>query len=663
MITADANNWAEANQRYLMARLAVVRAVLQRHAARSQDTPVSQPSERELEDNLRQAKEAMPAPAALDTLCAAFGLSPFERDLLLLTAGMDLDSSFPSLCASAQGHQQRACPTFSLALAALPDAHWSAITPAAPLRHWRLVEVGLGDTLTTSPLRIDECVLHFLTGISYLDERLQGLVDLEPAPADLPPSHHRSAERIAGIWAQTAPGSLPVVHLAGDEIAGKRAVAAFACASTGMQLRVLRAADVPSNAAEREALSRFCERDGVLNRSAVLVECDEVENRRPALSFLEHTRGFLLAASREPVRLCQRRTARLEINKPSAAEQHQLWQEALGPVTSQFDGKLGTLVSQFDLGMEEISNACAVVLATGKDHGSGMKNADPQLAVRLWDACRINSRTRLDDLAQRIEPIAEWSDLVLPASQHQTLRDIAGQVCQRTRVYEEWGFASKGARGLGISALFAGASGTGKTMAAEVLARELRLDLYRIDLSQVVSKYIGETEKNLRRLFDAAEAGGAVLLFDEADALFGKRSEVKDSHDRYANIEISYLLQRMESYRGLAILTTNMKSVLDAAFLRRIRFIVQFPFPDTGLRAEIWQHIFPAETPVENLDVQKLARLNVAGGNIRNIAMHAAFLAAQTNEPVRMWHLLRATRSEYAKIEKQLSESEVRDWV
>ncbi|RPI38881.1 MAG: ATP-binding protein, partial [Hyphomicrobiaceae bacterium] len=294
MITADANNWAEANQRYLMARLAVVRAVLQRHAARSQDTPVSQPSERELEDNLRQAKEAMPAPAALDTLCAAFGLSPFERDLLLLTAGMDLDSSFPSLCASAQGQQQRACPTFSLALAALPDAHWSAITPAAPLRHWRLVEVGLGDTLTTSPLRIDECVLHFLTGISYLDERLQGLVDLEPAPADLPPSHHRSAERIAGIWAQTAPGSLPVVHLAGDEIAGKRAVAAFACASTGMQLRVLRAADVPSNAAEREALSRFCERDGVLNRSAVLVECDEVENRRPALSFLEHTRGFLL---------------------------------------------------------------------------------------------------------------------------------------------------------------------------------------------------------------------------------------------------------------------------------------------------------------------------------------------------------------------------------
>src|SRR4029077_2109583 len=163
------------------------------------------------------------------------------------------------------------------------------------------------------------------------------------------------------------------------------------------------------------------------------------------------------------------------------------------------------------------------------------------------------------------------------------------------------------------------------TMAAEVLANRLRLDLYRIDLSQVVSKYIGETEKNLRRVFDGAEEGGAVLLFDEADALFGKRSEVKDSHDRYANIEVSYLLQRMESYRGLAILTTNMKQALDPAFLRRLRFVVQFPFPDTAERARIWERVFPVATPTENLELRKLARLNVAGGNIRNIALHGAF--------------------------------------
>jgi SpoVK/Ycf46/Vps4 family AAA+-type ATPase len=199
-------------------------------------------------------------------------------------------------------------------------------------------------------------------------------------------------------------------------------------------------------------------------------------------------------------------------------------------------------------------------------------------------------------------------------------------------------------------------------MAAEVLANDLRLDLVVIDLSQVVSKYIGETEKNLRQVFDAAEAGGAILLFDEADALFGKRSEVKDSHDRYANIEISYLLQRMESYRGLAILTTNMRDALDAAFLRRIRFIVQFPFPDAGQRAEIWRGIFPAETPTDGLDLLKLAQLNVAGGNIRNIAMNAAFLAADAGEPVRMAHVLSAARSEYSKLEKPLTGMEVRGW-
>jgi SpoVK/Ycf46/Vps4 family AAA+-type ATPase len=200
-------------------------------------------------------------------------------------------------------------------------------------------------------------------------------------------------------------------------------------------------------------------------------------------------------------------------------------------------------------------------------------------------------------------------------------------------------------------------------MAAEVLANDLRLDLYRIDLSEVVNKYIGGTEKNLRRIFDAAEAGGAILLFDEADALFGKRSDVKDSHDRYANIEVSYLLQRMEAYRGLAILTTNMKSALDQAFMRRIRFIVQFPFPDIGQRTEIWRRTFPTDAPTQNLDWGKLGRLNVAGGNIRNIALTAAFFAAEQGGPVTMAHLLRAVRSECAKIDKSLTDGEIGGWV
>jgi SpoVK/Ycf46/Vps4 family AAA+-type ATPase len=231
------------------------------------------------------------------------------------------------------------------------------------------------------------------------------------------------------------------------------------------------------------------------------------------------------------------------------------------------------------------------------------------------------------------------------------------------KVYEEWGFSSKGARGLGVSALFCGDSGTGKTLAAEVLAHELGLDLYRIDLASVVSKYIGETEKNLKQVFDAAEEGGVLLLFDEADALFGKRGDVRDSHDRYANIEVGYLLQRMESYRGLAILTTNLRSSLDRAFQRRLRFTVTFPFPDSAQRELIWSKVFPNATPTRGLDVKKLSQLNVAGGNIRNIAMNAAFLAARTDGPVEMGHLMEAARLETHKIDRPLADAELRGWV
>lgn len=284
------------------------------------------------------------------------------------------------------------------------------------------------------------------------------------------------------------------------------------------------------------------------------------------------------------------------------------------------------------------------------------------MAQELWSICSKQSRPRLDELAQRIVSKSSWADLVLPESQLQTLREVSAQARNRNTVHEEWGFRGKDERGLGVSALFAGPSGTGKTLASEVLANELHLDLYRVDLSQVVSKYIGETEKNLRRVFDAAEEGGVVLLFDEADALFGKRSEVKDSHDRYANIEVSYLLQRMECYNGLAILTTNLKSAVDPAFLRRLRFIVQFPFPDQAQRQEIWRRVFPERTPVDELQFEKLAKLNLAGGNIRNIALSAAFLAADAGTPVGMAHLARAARSECAKLERPIPEAEIGLW-
>jgi ATPase family associated with various cellular activities (AAA) len=658
------HNWSEANQRYLIAALAAVRAALERHAARvSGEAPPSQADESSLaaQEGLRQAFAELPAPAALDTLCAAFALSPFERDTLLLCAGMELDGSFAALCAAAQSDPRRAYPTFGLALAALPEAHWDALSPAAPLRRWRLIEAAqTGETLTNSQLRIDERALHYLTGVQYLDDRLRGLIEPAAQPRDLPPSHRAQAERIIEFWNGRS-SEWPIIFLGGNDHAGKRAVAAAACAALGVGLHSVRAADLPQSVAEREALQRLWEREAALQASALLLDQEEHENPHAVLSFIEGLRGMIVVIGREPLRPRERSVMRpvlrFDVDRPSAAEQRALWREALGPLAPRLNGQLDPLIAQFNLSADRIRSASL------QTREAGARGDDAFSGDTLWDACRIQARPRLDDLAQRIEPAAEWDDLVLPERQLRTLGDIAAHVRQRAKVYETWGFASKGTRGLGISALFAGASGTGKTMAAEVLAGELRLDLYRIDLSQVVSKYIGETERNLRRVFDAAEEGGAALLFDEADALFGKRSEVKDSHDRYANIEVSYLLQRMETYRGLAVLTTNLKAALDSAFLRRIRFVVQFPFPDASQRAEIWRRVFPRETPTENLEIAKLARLNITGGNIRNIALQAAFLAADSNEPVTMARLLRAARNEYDKLEKPLTETEIAGWV
>lgn len=652
--------WPEANQRYLMAALGEVREALERHAKLTGN-------ESEITQNVSPAATSqadlsaeMPAPPALETLSALFGLSPFERQILLLCAGIELDGSFASLCAAAQGDPKRGHASFSLALAALPDAHWSALTPTAPLRYWQLIGVGAGSSLTTSPLRIDERILHYLAGVSHLDERLIGMVVPVWSTMALVPSHAELADRIALSWTAT-PGrtSLPAIQLCGPEAADKLEIAATACASLGLQLNRVQAASLPSNFTELETFVRLWEREAVLGASALLIELDDPSAQDMAVSntlkLVERIRSAAIIISRDRLRSVQRHILAFDAEKPLRSEQHALWFATLDCDREDTEATIDELVAQFDLSAKAIKEAAENALGSGSPPG--------ETNAGFWEACRIQTRPRLENLAQRITPAATWDDLVLPETQKQTLTEIAVHVHQRSRVYGAWGFAAKSSRGLGISALFEGASGTGKTMAAEVLANELKLDLYRIDLSSVVSKYIGETEKNLRQVFDAAETGGAILLFDEADALFGKRSEIKDSHDRYANIEISYLLQRMESYRGLAILTTNLKSALDNAFLRRIRFVVQFPFPDASYRAEIWKRVFPEETPTENLDIAKLARLNIAGGNIRNIALNAAFLAADTGEPVRMDHLLLSARSEYAKQEKTLSTAETGAWV
>ncbi|WP_158891583.1 ATP-binding protein [Amycolatopsis anabasis] len=591
---------------------------------------------------------------ALGTVCSCFGLTAFERDVLVLAAAVEIDPTTGARCAAASGDPQRAYPTFSLALAAFAEPHWGALTPVAPLRRWRLIELDDSGALATARLRIDERILHFLAGIPYLDTRLHGLVAPAGEPDALPPSHARVAERVAASWAATARAH---GELVGADRRTRREVAAAAARASGLTLHVVEGADLPADPRDRDALGRLWEREAVLLPAALLVDCDDLsaERRAVAEAFAEPLGVPVLLASTDPLPGHDRRT-RFPIPALTPSEQQDLWAAALsagnGSPRTLTEDELKRLVAQFSL-------PAHVIRAAG-----GAASREPgELRARAWEAGLAEARMALDELGHRIEPRARWDDLVLTGQQRRVLTEIVAHVRARGTVYQDWGFEAVLRRGLGVTALFSGGSGTGKTLAAEVVAAELGLDLFVIDLSQVVSKYIGETEKNLRRVFDAAERGGAVLLFDEADALFGKRSEVKDSHDRYANLEVSYLLMRMEAYRGLAILTTNLKKALDQAFLRRIRFVVEFPFPSVTEREEIWRHVIPRRTPAEGIDFARLAQLTVTGGSIRNIALSAAFLAADEDSPLRMRHLLAASRTEYLKLERSLTPGEVAGWV
>ncbi len=655
----DAARWAKLNHQYLMAAIAQVGSYLQ-----ADDGEVSLP-------------DPPQPPAAIDQLCHLFGLSQFERAIILLCTAIEVGGLSPALIAAAVSTSSPN-PTFGLALSRLPQPHWSALTAESPLRRWHLVELGGAPTLTQSPLRINERILHFLLGDHHLDPQLVGIVTtVSPVPqSTLPPSQQQLVTAIVDLLRQTSHPLL--IQLCGYDSASKHAIAMAVSAALQAEFLNLTADILPSDFHQLHLIQTLWEREAILRSGLLLLDCDSIPDllrdgtsggqpQNNAIARVMETCQqplFLLSRDRRSTR--QRPMFSFEVALPTAIEQRQLWWQTLAgslspnglsmedvPKVAPLDADhIDKLVSHFSLSPLAIQAVCT-------QSWSGQLENLPE---RIWNACLGQARPRLEELAQPIRTQVNWTDLVLPDKEQQTLRTIAAQVRQRMKVYEQWGFANKGQRGLGISALFAGASGTGKTLAAEVLANELRLDLYRIDLSSVVSKYIGETEKNLRRIFDAAEVGGAILLFDEADALFGKRSEVKDSHDRYANMEVAYLLQRMEAYRGLAILTTNLKSSLDQAFLRRLRFVVQFPFPDLAQRMEIWQRAFPHETPIANLSYSKLARLNVPGGNIRNIALNAAFLAADAGVPVQMHHILQSAQSEYIKLERPLTEAEIKGW-
>ena len=612
-------------------------------------------TERDVTDAFQEMSYAatLSPPPAMVILSQRLGLSSFEQKVLLLCAAVELDTSIAGLCARALDNSHQTYPTFALAFALFEDAAWDILSPERPLRYWRLLEINqpAAQPLTSSPLRTDERIVNYIKGLNYLDDRLVSLVaplNTISTQYQFPQSHQNAVDTIKShLRPYQTP---PVIQLLGSDSPTKQLIAQQAAQIMGLFVYRLPLELLPNQAGELENFIRLWERESLLLPIILYLDAQEITSSSTEAQnlyrFLNKVNSLLFLSSREICSNLGRTTIPVDIEKPTLEEQKQLWEITLGDIGGEIPAQLA---SQFNLNLPKIYQIAQTVV-----------NTDDNLYTQLWSTCLANTRPQLDILAQRLNPKATWENIVLPPEETSLLQQIADQVKQRSKVYQEWGFENRMNRGLGISALFAGESGTGKTMAAEVIANELRLNLYRIDLSAVVSKYIGETEKNLRRLFDAAEDGGAILFFDEADALFGKRSEVKDSHDRYANIEINYLLQRMEAFRGLAILATNMRNALDHAFVRRLRFIVNFQFPNPPERQKIWQRVFPQKVPLVNLDFARLARLNLTGGSIHNIALNAAFLAAQQGTGVTMPLVLQAARAEFRKLDRPINEVDFR---
>lgn len=662
------DRWHTTNEHYLTAALAWLRLRLTQTIEATIDAPAPRPASPASPSSSSSAPPPPPPsadpPPALILLSQQFQLSPFEQNLLLLCAAMELDTQTATLCATIHDNATWRYPTFALALSCFDNPAWDALSPERPLRYWRLLEIHQSGAqpLTSSPLRIDERILNYIKGLNYVDDRLTPFLaplDAVPRSIALPPSQQAVADAILQtLTASNQWSRSPSLQLVGSDSLSKQLVVQQVAQQLGVHLYRLPLELLPSQTNDLETLARLWQRESLLLPLALFVDAHEAEfnsSEGRALSlqrFLTRSGGLFFLSLREVRQGLTTASHGFDVDKPTPGEQQTLWQQVLGTAADHAP----LLASQFNFNLLTIHSLAHRVLSIPP-----ASNQEPvSLADRLWQACLAHSRPQLDTLAQRLDVKATWELLVLPQEEKNLLRQIIEQVQYRSVVYQDWGFQQRMNRGLGISALFAGESGTGKTMAAEVIAHELQLNLYRIDLSAVVSKYIGETEKNLRRLFDAAEDGGTILFFDEADALFGKRSEVKDSHDRYANIEINYLLQRMESYRGLAILATNLKGSLDTAFMRRLRFIVNFPFPGIPERDIIWQKAFPAQTPVQDLNYRRLAKLNLTGGSIHNVALNATFLAAQTQTPVTMPLVLSAARTEFRKLDRPINEADFR---
>ena len=641
-----------------------------------------------LESDVSQKKRDSQRAGVYLPLCELqrlFNLSAFDIDVILMCLLPELDPRFEKYYAYLQDDITRKMPTVNMIVRLLCvrledtlDAKKS-FDPDAPLITNNLVHIYKSTVQNSTAsaakfVQIDERIVDYLTERNRIDYHLQSFTHLYQPTAKLQdlviPQYLR--ERLLKFIRRNQE-TAPAYYFHGTNGMGKRTTAEAICCESGMPLlhidvKRMLAADIPVDQAIylifREG--RLQNAAIYLNRSDLLFNngntdvhntgCDtllsELANY-PHLSFLSSENNMELMHHPRNKLLVN-----IEFTLPNHSARKQLWQrQCQDTLAIADDVDFDDLANKFRLTAGQIAEALSSArsVAMWRDPENGLITSND-----LYLVCRRQSRQRLNTLTNQAVTQYNWDDIILPKDQKEQLIEICNQVKYRHLVYNDWGFGKKLVRGEGLNVLFAGPSGTGKTMAAEIMGNELGIDVYKIDLSNIVSKYIGETEKNLDRIFREGTTANAIIFFDEADSLFGKRSEVRDSHDRYANIEISYLLQKMEDYDGVIILATNLRKNMDEAFTRRMHFAVEFPMPEEPDRYRIWASMFPEKAPLgQDLDLSFLARqFSITGGNIRNIVVASAFLAAQDGGLITMENVIRATKREYQKMGKLCTEND-----
>jgi ATP-dependent 26S proteasome regulatory subunit len=613
-----------------------------------------------------------------------FGLTSFDLNVIMAALAPEVDLRYERLYAYLQDDVMRRRPTVDLALNLFSDSPKAKLalrarfSADAPLIRHKLVHLvpdpaQIQPPLLSHYLKLEDQVVGFILGETSLDHRLSSFCRFEePVPLDagITPELD-TAPALPFLAAQMRHAGRPLtLYFQGAGVSGKIRAAQAIAQAAGARLLIVDLAQAPEPAATFQEVMQLAFREASLQNAVFYIDSLDTlrrDLRLPAYQFLSDCLakypGVAIVSGSKPWIPAAGGPAGVRTVFFGVLDRQQAlrcWAsnlERLGVAYVPDD--LSLLADRFRLTPDQIADA--VACARNEVLWQSASELAPGLEVTLDELCaaaRAECGSELGGLARKIRSKYTWRDIVLPSDQLDQLQEVCQQAKNWQTVFGDWGFDRKLSLGKGLNVLFSGPPGTGKTMAAEVLANDLQLDLYKIDLSQIVSKYIGETEKNLDRIFVLAEHSNAILFFDEADALFGKRSEVKDSHDRYANIEVGYLLQKMEEYEGIAILATNVKHHIDEAFVRRMQVIVEFPFPEEAERRRVWEVIFPEEAPVgRDVDFGALARsVRLAGGNIRNIARASAFYAAGDGGTIRMRHLVKASRREYQKLGREWHE-------